>query len=288
MNVITQAIGFALLSLLFAGCLDVLFKRYSMKQRSRGVFLAITGVVWGLLQLITVFSTRQIISFDQVTLSFGLAAGLLVTLSNLMLVECLTHLHVSLGSTIYRLNTIGVVFLSFLFLGESLELFKLLGIACGIVAALLLYHHQSEGKQSHHLKLFFGLIVLASILRAGFSVVTKAGLSLGASGPTMLLMAATCWVVGGFAYALLKETPVKFTRKKITYAALSGLLVYLTVNTLFAALARGDASVVVPIANLSFIMALAISVMLGMERLTIRTGIALAFASASIFLLAQL
>jgi uncharacterized membrane protein len=259
-----------------------------MKQRSRGVFLAITGVVWGLLQLITVVSTGQLILFDQYTLGFGLAAGLLVTLSNLMLVECLTHLHVSLGSTIYRLNTIGVVFLSFLFLGEPLELFKLLGITCGIAAALLLYHHQSEEKQSHHLKLFFGLIVLASVLRAGFSVVTKAGLSLGASGPTMLLIAATCWVVGGLTYALLKEAPVKFTRKKIAYAALSGLLVYLTVNALFAALARGDASVVVPIANLSFIIALAISVMLGMERLNIRKGIALAFASASIFLLAQL
>ena len=44
---------------------------------------------------------------------------------------------------------------------------------------------------------FLDRIILASMLRAGFSVVTKAGLSLDASGPTMLVIASTCWMVGG-------------------------------------------------------------------------------------------
>jgi len=45
--------------------------------------------------------------------------------------------------------------------------------------------------------------------------------------------------------------------------------------------------VVVPIANLSFVIALGISLVLGMERLNVRKSIALAFASVSIILLAQ-
>ena len=85
------------------------------------MFLAGTGAVWGLLQFITLKFSGQSIVLDLHTVSFGLTAGALVTVSNLLLIESLTHLQVSLGSTIYRLNTIGVVILSFLFLGESLE-----------------------------------------------------------------------------------------------------------------------------------------------------------------------
>jgi len=284
----SQAIGFALLSLLFAGCLDVVFKRYSRKQRSRGVFLAGMGIVWGLLQVLTLTLSEQTISLDPLTVTFGLVAGIFVTLSNLMLIESLTHLQVSLGSTIYRLNTIGVVIFSMLFLGESLELLKLLGITLGIVAALLFYQRSSDGEESKVLNLFFWVVVLASLLRAGFSVVSKAALALGAGSQTLLLIAALCWIVGGVCYALFREKRLAITPKKIAYAVVSGVLVYLTASTLFAALEREAASVVVPIANLSFIMALGISVMFGMERLNLRKCVALAFASASIILLAQL
>jgi uncharacterized membrane protein len=65
------------------------------------------------------------------------------------------------------------------------------------------------------------------------------------------------------------------------------VLVYLIVSTLFAALERGDASVVVPIANLSFVVALGISIVLGMERLSARKCTAIALACVSITLLTQ-
>lgn len=287
MSISSQAIGYALLSLLFAGCLDVVYKRYALKQRSRGMFLAGTGAVWGLLQFITLKFSGQSIVLDPLTLKFGLTAGVLVTLSNLLLIESLTHLQVSLGSTIYRLNTIGVVILSFLFLGESLEAIKVLGITCGIVAALFLYQRNSDELAPQMLDLFFWIVILASILRAGFSVVTKAGLSLHASGPTMLVIASSCWMVGGFSYAVLRERRVKITASKIKYSLIAGVLVYLIAGTLFAALARGDANVVVPIANLSFVIALGISIALGMERLSVRKCTAVALACVSIILLTQ-
>jgi len=287
MSISSQAIGFALLSLIFAGFLDVVYKCYALKQRSRGMFLAGTGVVWGVLQVITLEYSGQAISMDPNTVKFGLTAGVLVTLSNLFLIESLTHLKVSLGSTIYRLNTIGVVILSFLFLGESLGAFKVLGITFGIVAALILYQRNSDESTPQLLNLFFWVVILASVLRAGFSAVTKAGLSLAASGPTMLVIASICWMVGGISYAVLRERRVRITASKIKYSLISGVLVYLVAGTLFAALERGDASVVVPIANLSFVIALGISLVLGMERLNARKCTALAFACVSIILLTQ-
>ena len=80
---------------------------------------------------------------------------------------------------------------------------------------------------------------------------------------------------------------MRITGAKIKYSLIAGLLVYLIVSTLYAALERGEASVVVPIANLSFVVALGISLALGMERLNSRKIIGLILACGSIILLTQ-
>jgi len=284
----SAAIGFALVSLLFAGVNDVVFKRYSRRERSRGMYVLGIGIVWGILQLLALAAQGQQIDLATPTLAFGIAAGVMVTLSNLLLLESLTHLDVSLGSTIYRLNTVGVVILSFMFLGEPMYSVKLLGIGFAVVAVLFLYRDRPTHVEVRALNLFFWVAVSASVLRAGFGVTFKAGLSQGGHPPTMMLIAATCWIIGGFCYAWLRERRIRITRKKLGYAALSGVLVFFIVNSLTLALERGQASVVVPIANLSFIVALALSVAMKMERFTIPKTIATVCAAVSIYLLAQL
>jgi len=204
---VSAAIGFALVSLLFAGVNDVVFKRYSRQERSRGMFVLGIGIVWGILQLLALVMQGQQLDVATPALAFGIAAGAMVTLSN---------------------------------------------------------------------------------LRAGFGVTFKAGLSQGAHAPTMMLIAAASWIIGGFCYARFREHRVRITRKKLGYSALSGVLVFVIVNSLALALERGQASIVVPIANLSFIVALALSVAMKMERLTMRKTIATVCAAVSIYLLAQL
>ncbi len=285
---VSAAIGFALVSLLFAGINDVVFKRYSRKERSRGMFVLGIGVVWGTLQLLALVMQGQHLNLGVPTLSFGIAAGIMVTLSNLLLLESLAHLDVSLGSTIYRLNTVGVVLLAFIFLSEPMNPVKLLGIGFAVIAVLYLYRDRPTQTEVHVLSLFFWVAVSASFLRAGFGVTFKAGLSQGAHGPTMLLIAAASWIIGGFCYASLRERRVSITRKMLGYSALSGVLVFVIANSLVLALERGEASVIVPIANLGFIVALALSVAMKMERFTMRKIIAIIYAALSIFLLSRL
>ncbi len=286
-NLVSNGVIFALLSLVFAGFLDVLYKRYSRKTRSRGMYLMGMGLTFGFLQVLAIIIQQQSLSLDQTTLIYGVAAGLLVTVSNILLIESFTHLDVSLGSTIYRLNTVGVVILSVIFLAETLPLIKLAGVLFGVIAALLLYRHHSDKATASGVIVFFWIAVLASLLRAGYGVVSKFGLSAGGNGTTMILIAAVCWILGGFLYAVFREHRIRVTRAKIVYSLATGTIVFLVVNTLFAALARGDASVVIPIANLSFIIALVVSVLLGMESLTRRKGLALALACVAIVLLSR-
>jgi uncharacterized membrane protein len=85
----------------------------------------------------------------------------------------------------------------------------------------------------------------------------------------------------------LREGRFRFRRKKVAYALFSGLLVTLIVNFLIAAVALGEASVVIPIANLSFVAALLLSVAVGWERLSMRKVGAIGAAVLSIWLLAQ-
>ncbi|MCU7864611.1 MAG: DMT family transporter [Candidatus Thiodiazotropha sp. (ex Lucinoma borealis)] len=282
----TSAIVFALLSLLFAGLNDVVFKRYSSKDRSRGMIVFGIGVVWLLLQSLTIILDNSRFLPDTVTLVYGLTAGIILALSNILLIEGLTQTDVSVGSTIYRLNTIGVVLLSVVFLQEPLGWLKMAGISSGVLAVLLLMHQSHAVEMGRMVTLYVWLVVLASLLRAVYGVISKVGLNQGADTDSMLLVAALCWVIGGALYALLREGRFRLTRKKTAYALVSGLLVYLIVNFLLAAIARGEASVVIPIANLSFIAALLISVVLGMERLSVKKLTAVLCAIGSIWLLA--
>lgn len=98
----SHGILFALLSLLFAGLNDVAFKRYSHKDRSRGMYIFGIGVVWTLLQWSTLAVTETAPVLSPVTLGYGLATGVLLTLSNILLLESLARIPVSVGSDLLR------------------------------------------------------------------------------------------------------------------------------------------------------------------------------------------
>jgi drug/metabolite transporter (DMT)-like permease len=281
-----SAVSFALLSLLFSGCVDVTFKLYSRRSRSRGMFVCGMGVVWLTLQIGLFMFTDRMPDFNTATLLWGLVAGTALTASNILLVECLTHLDVSLGSLVYRLNTIGVVVLSYLFLGEEAGAVKLAGIGLGVVAVLLLYQPRALSAASIPLA-FFAVAVIASCFRALYGVFSKVGLEAGADLNSMLLIIPLCWIIGGLLYAALREKRVRMTMEKAKFCAVGGILAYLIVFTLMSAISMGDVSTLIPIANLGFVIALAISIGARMETFTIRKGLAMGLAAGSIFLLSQ-
>jgi drug/metabolite transporter (DMT)-like permease len=281
------AIFFALLSLIFGGLNEVVFKRYSARERSRGMMICGVGFVWSLLLSLDVSVRGDSILFNTPTWIYGLVAGISVAIANILLLESLRHMEVSLGSTIYRLNTIVVVILSIVFLNEILSGFKLAGILCGIVAVLLLYHHQNSTGSYTTLKSGLILVIIGALLRAIYGVVTKAGLSAGADPNGLILLSAICWIVSGLLYAVLIEHRYSITRSKVNYSLVSGLIIYGIVKTLVIALSMGEASVVITIANMSFLVALFVALVMKMEVLSIKKVSAMVFAVSAILLLTQ-
>lgn len=283
----SAAVAFALLSLACAGVTDVVFKRYSAADRSRGLYVLGIGVAWTLLQSAIVGATGHGLELDAQTLGFGLAAGLLVALSNTLLIESLTHIDVGLGSTIYRLNTIGVVVLAVVLLDEPLTAIKLVGVILGVAAIVLLFerrHAHAEARATF--RIFFAMVVLASLLRACFGVLSRQAALRDVDLQAMLLVNAPVWILVGALYAWRRGERIHVNAATLKYAAASGALICGVANFLMLAVARGEASIVVPIANMSFLVALLISAALGMERLTGRKMVAMGLAVAAIVVLA--
>ena len=287
MHAMSMAVGFALLSLLFAGLLDVVFKWYARVDRSRGMYVLGIGVVWTALQCVIVLSSGTAIRIDGQMLVFGLAAGLLLSVANLCLIESLTHVDVSLASTIYRLNTIGVVALAVILLGEPLTPVKTTGVVIGLAAVMVLYEHGRHASHQRRVAVYFWLAVLASILRACFGVVTKVAALRGVDLQLLLLLNGPVWIVVGGVYAIFREKRLRLTAAKAKYSLVSGTLACGVVNALMLALALGEASVVVPIANMSFLVALLISTGQRMERFTLRKLVVVALTVTAIVVLAN-
>jgi uncharacterized membrane protein len=172
-------------------------------------------------------------------------------------------------------------------LHEPLGTFKSVGIICGLIAVLLLFNKGKNTYQHMNFTIFFLIAIAASLIRASYGIITKMGISSNAEPNVMLLLISLSWIIGGAFYAKLRESRLKITRKKITYSIVSGILVFLIVNFLMLALEYGQASIVIPIANMSFVFALLISITLKMELLTLRKCCAISFAIVSIILLAK-
>lgn len=286
----------ALLSLVAAGILDIVFKSFAVNVGGRGVYVAGCGLIWGAMQTIYFFISGTEFDFTRATLFYGVLAGASLAAANLIMIGCLKHLNVSLGSTIYRLNTVAVVILSIAFLGEPAIPVRLWGVGAGIAAVLLLYWPNRRAAPPAGISTtaaeakigFLRLILFASLLRAVYGVITKLGLKSGADANSMLLIAAAFWMIGGIVYAfIVRENITHKLRRRAAYIAVSGVIIYVVVNSLLEGLKYGDATVVIPIANMSFVLATAISIMVGMEKPALSKFIAVIFSVISIILISQ-
>jgi drug/metabolite transporter (DMT)-like permease len=103
----------------------------------------------------------------------------------------------------------------------------------------------------------------------------------------MIIISALCWMISGAGYAKFRESRVRLTWPKLAYATCAGVLVFLVVNTLVEAISYGEVSIVVPIANLSFVVALLISAVLRMETVTKYKVSAMGLAMVAIVLLSH-
>ncbi len=274
------AILFALGSMLCAALNDVVFKLFATRKKSVGLYMSVIGMVWTLFFIFRCGGWEIFFNSAPSHLwLWGIIAGLFSSVANILLIEGMAKNEVGVCAAIYRLNMAPAVLLAFVLLGENPSPGKLAGIFFAICASILFFKkcgHESVDKYD-----YFGLwvIVLAALLRAGMGLAYKYALLPSVDANAFLAINGILWIVSGIIYHNLKGKSQASDYVVVWgYGLLSGILICGIVLFMALALQLGDASTVLPIAQLSFMVtALAGIAFLG-ESLTWRKAAGLAFA----------
>ena len=248
---------------------DLLFKYFARKERSRGIFITFIGITG---TIVMSFMPDKIGENWQMTLLWGIICGVFSAVGNILLIESMSFMSAGVCSTVYRMNLALVVPLSVLIFHEKLMLHQYFGVALAIAAVLsFLPGRENKSEGGGKLLLPAVMIVTASVFRAGLGVACKYGPMSGASPNGINFLIEVMWIVTGLAYYYLKER--KYCRpdaQVIKYGIASGILVAGILFFMIAALnAPGaKASIVLPTAQMSFIVTFILSAILLKEKIT--------------------
>ncbi|MBQ7650712.1 MAG: DMT family transporter, partial [Victivallales bacterium] len=212
--------------------------------------------------------------------------GFVSIVANLLLLEAMDRQSAGVCSTIFRLNLVGVVLISYFFLGESLGILQVVGIVFAVAAVLLFMPRVEKNQAGRSARLGLILVIIASLIRAGMTISIKMGVDNGGDKNAINLLTCFFWVFGGLLYALWKERRISWPdRGTVCLGLISGVLVGAILYFMIAMNKYGKASVVTPIAQMSFLGTLLLSVVFLKEKIDRRKGIGLLFGMVALLCL---
>jgi len=283
----SPAIALALAAMVCGGIGDLLYKRGARAGIPAHRFLMVQTWAFGPAVVLYGLASRSL-AFAPAAL-WGCVAGLFAFTGFYNFARSLHAGMVSVNAPIFRLSFVVTVVLAAVFLGEPLPLRKVAGIACALVAVWLLMAASPTGSARPEHRASLASLARVSVATASIGVanfIYKIGLGAGATSSS-LLTAQAC-VVGGLALILVKITDgqVRVPPGAWRHAGMAGIVLSLAFIGLTEGLARGQASVVVPIAQMGFVVTAVLGVLLIQEPFSRRTALGLTAAAGAILFLA--
>lgn len=247
---------------------DFIFKVFSGKKGSVGIFVSIVGVIWLLALCMIPVDLKSNLG---VTVRWSLIGGFFSLTGNLLLIEAMKRQSAGVCSTVYRLNLVAVVIGASFLLHETLNFRQWTGVALA-AAAVCCFFSPDRSKAARGAGIGLLMAVAASFLRACMGLSYKYGIMHGADANGLSIGTSFMWIAGGVLYCAIRREPVRssFDPKVFLTGVVSGLFVAGIVFFMALSLKYGDASVVLPIAQMSFIGTLVLSVIFLKEKLSAR------------------
>jgi uncharacterized membrane protein len=214
---------------------------------------------------------------------WGALAGVLIYVAAFNFAASLQGGAVSTNAPIFRLNFILTAALAILLLGETITIAKTGALACALLAVWLLL--AEPGNRDPTSMNSLARVLIATIAMALTNFFYKLGLQHGALPET--LIAAQAWVFCSLA-TLLRWLPRRrfhLTANAWRYSTLAAVALAIGFISLTHGLARGPASVLVPVAQMSFVFTALVGAALFGETLNLRkrTGLLVAVAALASF-----
>ena len=282
-----MAVLYAFYCLGFTAFNDLVFKLFARKPRSRGIFIFVVGVIMTAVQMALLPNWRDTSSW-KATLLWGVVCGFCSVVGNILLIESMSRLSAGVCSTVYRLNLALVIPLAVIFFHEKPIWYQWIGVALAL-AAVLAFMPVGE-KKSAGRKSDYAMLILAMVLRAGMGIAYKYAFLHGAAENGVQIVNGLAWIVCGLIYYFWCERRscglrTAFAPKVLGYGALSGVFVAGIIYCMARSLALGDASIVLPIQQMSFLATFFLGVFFLHEQVTWRKVAALLCGAVALLLL---
>ena len=283
-----MAIFWAFACMFFAACNDLLFKFFAGKNRGNGFFVSVVGVIWLAATLAFALMDKPPQNW-QATILWGAVSGFFSLAGNVLMLEAMRSLDAGICSTIYRLNLVPVTIGAALLLNENITAIQYIGIAAACVAVCA-FVPRNQGKLQRTACWALVIMIVAALMRAAMGLSYRYGFLHGASEKYVVVVNSLFWIFGGVLYAFWRERHLMPYNKQdwknlFFLGGLSGALVTGIVITMALMLKLGNASVVLPIAQMSFLVTGALGIWLFKERLTVSKAMAFILGVAAVLLL---
>jgi drug/metabolite transporter (DMT)-like permease len=280
-----ESIACALGALLLYGIADFVYKRGAAAGAPPHQFLMVQTWFFTSLAFLYGFVSGTL-AFGAGTL-WGAAAGVLVVVGYYNFAWSLRHGSVSTNATIFRLSFAVTVALAVLLLGETLTPAKLAGLALALVAVwLLLAAPDSAARADSERRASLARVLVATLAVGVASFTYKLGLRAGAAPVSLVAAQGVVAVALATAFAARLDGGVRPSRAALTHAPVAAVLLVTAFILLAKGLQAGEVSVIVPIAQMGFVVTALLGFVLLREPFTPRKGAGLAAAVAALASLA--
>jgi transporter family protein len=274
----------ALLALIAFALGDLVYKQGERAGAAPTTFLMYQSIAFTLTAVGVAASQGALGGVSLAAWGYGLLNGGLIYVSLLCLFRALQSNDASTAVPIYRLNFLVTALLSILLLGEAVTALKLLGLALATMSVAIFIARSAEETERERRTsgwLRWLWVALAVITAGVTGVIVRKGTSEGLGPLELLLPQSLIVMVLAIAGATLARA-VRPDRASLCWGPATGILQAGGTALLYGALARGEASIAVPLVQLSFVGTAVLAVLLLREELTRAKLIGLGLASLAV------
>jgi drug/metabolite transporter (DMT)-like permease len=235
-----------------------------------------------LLALQTIFFAPGIYAYGLLTgtlalgppVAWGMLAGALIFFALYHFARSLATGAVSVVAPVFRLSFAVTTALAVWLLDEPLTEWKLAGLSASLAAVWLLVGGGPVMPLTSRVPLL--RVLVATVVMGIVSLLYKVGIDAGGTPATVLAAQASVFFPLATGFAFVRDRRFTAPARGFGYAAATAALLLIGRVMLLAGLARGEASVLVPVAQMSFVVTAALGYVLLRERLTLRIAVGLA------------
>jgi drug/metabolite transporter (DMT)-like permease len=278
-------IAFALGAMLFYGLGDLVYKRAAQAGVRAHHFLMVQS--WCYFVCVALYGLATGTLRLEPAALWGAVAGVCAYTGFYNFARSLHSGSVSVNATIFRMSFTITAALAVLLLGEPLTPAKLLGLGLALAAGWLLLGGSGGERVAQSVpRGSLVRVVVATVAVAIAYLIYKVGLTAGATPASLLTVQAAVVVSVSTGLVGVVDRRIRPTRVVLRHAGTAAIVLAAAFILLLEGLARGEVSVLVPIAQMGFVVTALAGFIFLKEPFTRRIGLGLILAVAALASLA--